>query len=131
MQSFNDVLFSSNFRLVSTYKYDVGNCLFDFIFYLLKSSLTSLQIKENSMQYLMFDIKYTKKHKNVVLGNWTQVFYMIYIMMKFPMNTNTLKKCPKVLPLMAYWGDFTTIFWIVEYLQWPIYVWNKNSNRIV
>ncbi len=52
MQSFNDVLSSSNFHLVSTYKYDVGNYLFDSIFYLLKCSLTSLQIKQNSMQYL-------------------------------------------------------------------------------
>jgi hypothetical protein len=31
----------------------------------------------------------------------------------------------------SLWGDFTTIFWIVEYLQWPIYDWNKDSNRIV
>jgi hypothetical protein len=52
MQSFNDVLSSSNIHLVSTYKYDVGNCLFDFISYLLKCLLTSLQIKWNSMQYL-------------------------------------------------------------------------------
>jgi hypothetical protein len=52
MQSFNDVLSSSNFHLVSTYKYDVGNYLFDSRFYLLKCSLISLQIKQNSMQYL-------------------------------------------------------------------------------
>jgi hypothetical protein len=63
MQSFDDVLISSNLCLVSTYKYDVGNCIFDSISYLLKCSLTSLQIKQNNMQYLktMFDIKYTKK----------------------------------------------------------------------
>jgi hypothetical protein len=29
------------------------------------------------------------------------------------------------------WGDFTSIFWIAEYLQHPIYVWNKDSNKIV
>jgi len=63
MQSFDDVLISSNLCLVSTYKYDVGNCIFDSISYLLKCSLTSLQTKQNNMQYLktMFDIKYTKK----------------------------------------------------------------------
>jgi hypothetical protein len=27
--------------------------------------------------------------------------------------------------------DFTTIFWIVEYLQRPIYIWNKISKRIM
>jgi hypothetical protein len=52
MQSFNDVLSSSNICLVLTYKYDVSNCLFDSISYLLKSSLTSLQINNNNMQYL-------------------------------------------------------------------------------
>jgi uncharacterized protein (DUF934 family) len=51
MQSFNDVLSSNNLHLVSTYKYDVGNCLFDSISYLLKCSLTSLQIRQNNMQY--------------------------------------------------------------------------------
>jgi len=25
------------------------------------------------------------------------------------------------------WGDFTVIFWIVEHLQRPIYIWNKIS----
>jgi hypothetical protein len=29
------------------------------------------------------------------------------------------------------WGGFTTIFWIVEYLQRPIYIWNKISKRIM
>ncbi len=25
--------------------------------------------------------------------------------------------------------DFIATFWIAKYLQWPIYVWNKDSNR--
>jgi hypothetical protein len=29
------------------------------------------------------------------------------------------------------WGDFTAIFWIVEYLQKLIYIWNKISKRII
>jgi hypothetical protein len=29
------------------------------------------------------------------------------------------------------WGDFTTIFWIIEYLQGPIYIWNKISKHIM
>ncbi len=29
------------------------------------------------------------------------------------------------------WGDFTIIFLIVEYLQRPIYIWNKISKRIM
>jgi hypothetical protein len=29
------------------------------------------------------------------------------------------------------WGDFTTIFWIVEYLQMSIYNWNNVSKHIM
>jgi len=29
------------------------------------------------------------------------------------------------------WGDFTAIFWIIEYLQKPIYIWNKISKHIM
>jgi hypothetical protein len=29
------------------------------------------------------------------------------------------------------WRDFITIFWIVEYLQRPIYIWNKLSKHIM
>jgi hypothetical protein len=29
------------------------------------------------------------------------------------------------------WEDFTTIFWIIEYLQRPIYIWNKVSKHIM
>jgi hypothetical protein len=29
------------------------------------------------------------------------------------------------------WDDFTTIYWISQYLQQPIYVWNKNNGKIM
>jgi hypothetical protein len=29
------------------------------------------------------------------------------------------------------WGDFIIIFWIVEYPQRPIYIWNKISKHIM
>jgi len=31
----------------------------------------------------------------------------------------------------GFWGDFTIIFWIVEYLQRLIYIWNKISKHII
>ncbi len=34
-------------------------------------------------------------------------------------------------PIGGLWGDFATIFWIIKYIQWPIYVWNKYSNGIM
>jgi len=29
------------------------------------------------------------------------------------------------------WGDFIAIFWIIEYLQKLIYIWNNVSKRIM
>jgi hypothetical protein len=29
------------------------------------------------------------------------------------------------------WGNFTTMFWIIQYLQRPIYIWNKISKCIM
>lgn len=38
---FEHLLHSYNLHLVSTYKYEVGNCLFNFISYLLNNQLSS------------------------------------------------------------------------------------------
>jgi hypothetical protein len=46
--SFEHVLHSYGLRLVSTYKYELGNWLFDFIFYL----LSFFQLRQNSMTHL-------------------------------------------------------------------------------
>jgi hypothetical protein len=29
------------------------------------------------------------------------------------------------------WGDFTTTFWLSQYLQCPIYIWNKKNAQIM
>jgi hypothetical protein len=50
--SFEHVLHSYDLRLISTYKYEIGNCLFDSISYLLDNHLPSLQLRQNSMAHL-------------------------------------------------------------------------------
>jgi hypothetical protein len=50
--SFEHVLHSYVFHLVSTYKYEIGNCLFDSISYLLDNHLSSLQLRQNNMEHL-------------------------------------------------------------------------------
>jgi len=79
------------------YNYEVDDYLFGSISYLLKYLLASLQIKQNNVQHLKkcLTLHTQKTHKNFIFKNWTQVSYMIYIMVKFPMNTNTLKKILK------------------------------------
>ncbi len=50
--SFEHVLHSYGLHLVSTYKYEIGNCLFYYIFYLLDNHLSSLELRQNNMAHL-------------------------------------------------------------------------------
>jgi hypothetical protein len=50
--SFEHVLHLYGLHLVSTYKYEICNCLFYNISYLLDNHLSSLQLGKNNMTYL-------------------------------------------------------------------------------
>ncbi len=67
--SFEHVLHSRGFHLVSTYKYEIGNCLLNFIFYLLDNHLSYLQLRQNNMAQLNQNLLYTKKPNNVIFEN--------------------------------------------------------------
>jgi hypothetical protein len=49
--SFEHVLHLYGFHIVSTYTYEVSNCIFDFISYLL-DQLSSFEVSQNSMTHL-------------------------------------------------------------------------------
>jgi hypothetical protein len=50
--TFEHVLHSYGLHLVSTYKYEIGNCFFLSISYFLDNHLSSLQLRKNSMAHL-------------------------------------------------------------------------------
>jgi hypothetical protein len=50
--SFEHVLHSHGFHLVSTYKYEIGKFYFFCIYYLLDDHLSSLELRENNMANL-------------------------------------------------------------------------------
>jgi hypothetical protein len=50
--SFEHVLHSYGLHLVLRYKYEIHNCLFYSIFYLLDNHLSSLELRQNSMAHL-------------------------------------------------------------------------------
>ncbi len=52
--SFEHVLHSYGLHVVSTYKYEIGNCIFDFISYLLDNHLSFLELRQNSMAYILY-----------------------------------------------------------------------------
>ncbi len=119
--SFNDVLYSCNICLISSYSYGFGNCLFDPIFYLLKYSLIALQIRQDNMQYL----------KECCLRELKPSFSYDLHNGQFSNEHQYIEKISQSAIVGALWEDFTSIFWMVEYLQRPIYVWNKYSNRMM
>jgi hypothetical protein len=49
---FQYVLHSYGLYLVSTYKYEIGNCFSESIYYLLDNYLSSLQLKQNNIANL-------------------------------------------------------------------------------
>jgi hypothetical protein len=50
--SFQHVLHSYDLHLISTYKYEICNYLFDSIFYLLDNHLSFLKLRQNKMAHL-------------------------------------------------------------------------------
>jgi hypothetical protein len=50
--SFEHVLHSYGLHFVSTYKYEIGNYLFDYVSHLLDNQLSSLELRQNNMAHL-------------------------------------------------------------------------------
>jgi hypothetical protein len=50
--SFKHVFHSYGHHLVSTYKYEIGNCLLNSISYLLDNHLSSLELRQHNMTHL-------------------------------------------------------------------------------
>ncbi len=130
--SFNDVLYSCNLCLISSYSYDVGNYLFDSISFLLKYSLTSLQIRQNGMQYLKECLtSNTQKTQKCNFKELNPSFLYDLHNGQVSNEHQYIEKMSQSAIIGGLWEDFTSIFWIVEYLQWLVYVWNKDSNKIM
>jgi len=49
---FEHVLHSYDLHLISTYKYEICNCIFDYISYLLDNHLSSFELRKNNMAHL-------------------------------------------------------------------------------
>ncbi len=52
--SFEHVLHSYGLHVVSTYKYEIGYCLFDSISYLWDNHLSYLELRQNNMTYILY-----------------------------------------------------------------------------
>jgi hypothetical protein len=52
--SFEHVLHLYGLHVVLTYKYEIGNCLFDSIAYLLDNHLSYFELRQNNMSYILY-----------------------------------------------------------------------------
>jgi hypothetical protein len=50
--SFEHVLHSYGSQLISTYKYEIGNCVFYYISYLLNNHLSSFELEQTNITHL-------------------------------------------------------------------------------
>jgi hypothetical protein len=77
--SFEHVLHSYGLHLVSTYKYEIGNCLFDSISYLLDNHLSSLRLRQNNMAHLnQCLLLNTKKNPTMSYSRFKSKFFVLF-----------------------------------------------------
>jgi hypothetical protein len=130
--SFEEILLSYNLRLNPTYHYVVGDCLFDSISYLLKYSISSISLRQNSMNYLKHCLLLNTPKAQRCRLNELNPSFLHDLHEGAALNEHEyVEKMSLSATMGGLWGDFTTTFWIAEYLQRPIHVWNKQSKRIM
>jgi hypothetical protein len=130
--SFEHVLHSYGLCLVSTYKYEISNYLFYFIYYLLDNHLSYLQLRQNSMAHLNESLLLIfRKSPTIFYFKIISKFFVWFTSKYGDKWTSVCDQNEIIITMEGLWGDFTTIFWIIKYLQRPIYIWNKISKLIM
>jgi len=129
--SFEHVLHAYGFHLISTYKYEINNYLFYSIFYLLNNHLSSLGLKQNNIAHLnQRSLLNTKKVQQCRIQKLNLNFLFDLHRNMVTNEHQYVTKTALSASMGGLWRDFIAIFWIVEYLQRPIYIWIKVSKRI-
>jgi hypothetical protein len=128
----DDVLYSYQLTCVNNYVYKVGDCLFDFISYIIQNSKTSNSLQINSMNYL--------KHFLLIQTPLAICCRRLELNSEFlhDLHNGIVSTIEAYLNKMlqnathgGLWGNFIVIFWISQYLQRPIYVWCKTTAWIL
>lgn len=120
-----------NLRRVTTYKFIVGDCLFDSISYLLGHEISSILLRKNSMNHLanclVLNTPKALQTRNEELNpEWLHDLHVgVYN------EHDYIRKMALSASNGGLWGDFTAIKWISDYLQKPIYVWLNDSAKII
>jgi len=120
--SFEHLLYSYDFCLISTYKYEIGNFFYSKS-YLLDTHLSYLSLRQNNMAHLnQCLLLNTKETQQCYIQKLNPSFF-------FDLHQGMVTSEHQYVTKMAFcammgglWGDFNTIFWIVEYFTRLIYI---------
>jgi hypothetical protein len=124
------VLHSYGFHLVSTYKYDIGNCLFYFMSYLWNNHLSFLELRQNNMAHLNWCLLLNVWKAQQCRIQKLNPFFLFDLHQFMVTNEHQHVKMALNASMGGLWRDFITIFWIIEYLQRLIYIGIKYQNTL-
>ena len=116
----------------TTYFYNVGDCLFDSISYLLRYTETSASLRANSMQHLENCLE-----NNTPKGSETRIMELNKDFLIDQHNGEILNESEYIIKISlsatkgGEWDDFTAIKWVSDYLKNPINVQNVHNGRIL
>ena len=124
----NEVLQKMNLQRVTSYWYNIGDCLFDSISYLLHYEQSSTMLRINTMHHLKDCLdKNTPKAKATRYKELTKDFLNDLHDGRVSNEDEYIDKMSKNASVGGIWGDFTAVNWISDYLSTPITIWNINS----
>jgi hypothetical protein len=114
-------------KWINNFQYNVGDCLFDVITYLSKDSISFKMIWKNNMTHLKQSLR-LGTCKVLEYHRWELIFEFLHDLHHGNANEETYILKMSISSIDGgFWGDFTTIYWIYEYLHHSIYVWNRNN----
>ena len=132
MSIFDVELQKLNLRCVSEFNYYPGDCLFDTISYLLNYREPSLCIRQHVVAHLEHCLAIGTPEALLCRNRELQPAFMHDLHQgQVTSEFDYLSKMALSARAGGLWGDFTILFWISQYLQCPILVWNKRNGRIM
>jgi len=128
MSKLDDKLKCYNLWRNTSYKYNVGDCLFDSIAYLLGYAQSSTNLQINAMHHLKICLAMNIAKACETWSNELNESFLRDLHKGVILNEDEyIEKMSICATIDGLWGDFTTIKWISDCLTKQISVWNKEN----
>jgi hypothetical protein len=121
-----------NLRCVHDFYYFPGDCLFDAIAYIIQYKKSSLSIRQNVVAHMQHCLSLGTSEALLCRSRELQPAFM-HNLHQGQVNSESDYLDKMALPAKdgGLWGDFTILFWISQYFQCPILVWNKRNGKVM